>query len=102
METTFTFRNIEASDALKNHAQDKLNKLGKYLVKPTTVHVIFNVEKFNHIVEVTLNANGVQYISHEKEKDMYASLDLAMAKLERQLKKYKDKLKAHKGNPKTL
>ncbi|MBI5300418.1 MAG: ribosome-associated translation inhibitor RaiA [Deltaproteobacteria bacterium] len=97
METTFTFRNINASDALKTHTLDKLTKLGKYLVKPTQAHIIFGVERFNHVVEVTLNANGIQYISHEKSEDMYTSIDKAVAKLERQLKKYKERLKEHKS-----
>lgn len=96
METTFTFRNIEASDALKNHTLDKLKRLDKYLIKPEKIHVIFQVERFQHIVEVTLNANGVPYISHEKASDMYASIDGAMTKLERQLKRYKEQLKKHK------
>ena len=95
METTFTFRNIEASDALKDHTLQKLEKVNKYLIKPTKIHVIFNVEKFNHQVEITLIANGIQYISHEKAPDMYASIDLAIGKLERQLKKYKEQLKKH-------
>lgn len=98
METTFTFRNLEASDALKVHAEEKLQKLKKYLIKPTTAHIIFHLERFHHVVEVTLNANGIQYISCEKEKDMYASLDIAIAKLERQLRRYKEKLKEHKAH----
>jgi len=97
MQTTFTFRNMNASDALKTHALEKLTKLGKYLIKPIQTHVIFNVEKFNHVVEVTLTENGIQYISHEKSKDMYTSVDKAVSKLERQLKKYKERLKEHKG-----
>lgn len=96
METTFTFRNIEPTETLKTHTLGKLDKLSKYLIKPTKAHVIFNVERFNHLVEVTLNANGVQYISHEKSEDMYTSIDRAVTKLERQLKKYKEQLKKHK------
>lgn len=96
METNFTFRNIDPSDALKDHTLAKLKRLDKYLIKPEKIHVIFNVERFQHIVEVTLNANGVQYISHEKAPDMYASIDGAMTKLERQIKRYKEQLKEHK------
>ena len=95
METSFTFRNLETSDALKEHTLAKLNRIQKYLVKPTKVHIIFNVNKFNHSVEFTLNANGIQHISHETDKDMYASIDKAVTKLERQLKKYKEQLKEH-------
>lgn len=97
METLFTFRNLKASEALKTHTLDKLDKISKYLIKPTKAHIIFNVERFNHRVEVTLNANGKQYVSHEKSEDMYTSIDKAVAKLERQLKKYKEQLKEHKA-----
>lgn len=96
METTFTFRNLEVSDALKGLTLKKLERLNKYLVKPTKVHIIFHVERFQHIVEIALNANGIQYVSHEKAVDMYTSLDGAIHKLERQLKRYKERLKTHK------
>lgn len=95
MEMTFTFRNLEASDALKTHTEAKLLKLAKVLVKPTKAHVIFNTERFQHVVEITLNANGIQYISHERSEDMYASIDKAIHKLEHQLRKYKERLKDH-------
>lgn len=95
METNFTFRNLEASEALKQHTVEKLKKLDKYLVKPTMTHVIFNTERFNHIVEITITANGMQHVSHEKSENMYTSIDNAIHKLERQLKKYKERLKSH-------
>lgn len=87
---------MEASDALKNHALTKLKKLNKYLVKPEAAHIIFNMERFQHLAEVTLHANGIPYISHDRASDMYAAIDGAIAKLERQVKKYKEKLKRHK------
>lgn len=96
MQTNFTFRNMDTSDALKTHALEKLDKLNKYLIKPIQAHVIFHVEKFNHIVEVTLTENGKQHISHEKSENMYTSIDKAVAKMERQLRKYKERLKEHK------
>lgn len=97
METHFTFRNIDASEALKNHTLEKLSKLNKYLIKPTNTHIIFSTVKFHHQVEITLNANGVQYITQEMSEDMYGSIDKAVQKMERRLKKYKEQLKSHKG-----
>lgn len=96
METTFTFRHMEPSDALKLLALKKLSRLNKYLIKPTQAHFIFDVEKFQHTVEITLNANGVQYVSHEKDADMYVSLDGAVTKLEQQVRKTKERVKRHK------
>lgn len=95
METNFTFRNLEASEALKQHTIEKLQKLNKYLVKPTAAHVIFHTERFNHIVEITITANGMQHVSHEKSENMYTSIDKAIHKLESQLKKYKERIKNH-------
>jgi putative sigma-54 modulation protein len=97
METTFTFRNMDTTEALRNHTLDKLDKLTKYLVKPGNAHIIFNVEKFNHVAEITLTANGQRYVGIERSNDMYLSIDGAIRKLEDQLRKYKERLKAHKG-----
>lgn len=96
METTFTFRNMDSTDALRSHALDKLTKLKKYLIKPGSAHVIFNVEKFNHIAEVTLVANGTRYVSHQQSNDMYMSIDAAIKKLEKQLRNHKERVKGHK------
>ncbi len=97
METTFTFRNLETSEALKTLMLKKLRRLDKYLIKPTKAHIIFNVERFQHQVEITMNANGVQYVSHEKAPDMYRSIDGAVLKLQRQLSRYKERIKKHKN-----
>lgn len=96
METTFTFRNMESTDALRNHATDKLVKLKKYLIKPGNAHIILNVEKFNHIAEITLVANGTRYVGHERSNDMYTSIDGAVKKLEKQLRNHKERVKGHK------
>lgn len=98
METIFTFRDIESTEALKEHTLSKLEKLKKYLVKPQTAHVILGVKKFNHHAEITIDANGVQYVGHETSENMYTSIDEAVHKLERQLVKYKEKLKSHHAN----
>lgn len=96
MQTTFTFRNLKTSEALKSLTLKKLERLDKYLIKPITAHIIFHVERFQQQIEITLNANGIQYVSHEKDTNMYTSIDGAIAKLERQLKRYKEQLKGHK------
>lgn len=97
METNYTFRNMDATEALRNHTDDKLAKLKKYLIKPGNIHVIFNVEKFNHIAEITLIANGNRYVGSQCSNDMYTSIDGAVKKLETQLRNYKERLKGHKG-----
>lgn len=97
METTYTFRKTEATEALKKHAEDKLAKLDKYIPKPIKAHVIFNIEGANHIVEIDFNSMGVRYFSKGISSDMYASIDNAVLKIEQQLRKKKERLKSHKG-----
>jgi len=97
MEATFTFRKTEATEALRNHTFDKLDKLDKYLPKPVNAHVIFNVEGFRHTVEIAFQFNGVRYFGKGESNDMYTSVDDAVTKIEKQLRKNKERVKGHKG-----
>ena len=97
MDPRFTFRNIDSTDGLKSHTLAKLTKLDKHIQKPVGMHVVFNVEHLDHIVEITLAANGNQYIVSNKSDNMYVSIDGAINKLQSQLKKDRDRIKKHKG-----
>lgn len=97
METTFTFRNIESTNALRQHALDKLDKLGKYLMKSASVHVIFNVEGARHVAEITVNVKGGRFVGVESSNDMYTSIDNAVDKIKRQLSRDKERIKGHRG-----
>lgn len=97
MEANFTFRNTEATEALRNHAVEKLTKLDKYLSKPVSAHVIFKVEGFRHIVEVAFLSNGMRFFGKGESNDMYTSTDDAVSRIEHQLRKSKERLKGHKG-----
>lgn len=96
METTYTFRNMEATDALRDHTESKFEKLRKLTIKPENAHVIFKVEKFNHKAEITMVADGVRYVVHHTSNDMYTSIDSACKKLEKQLRNNKERVKNHK------
>lgn len=97
METTFTFRNLEATDGLRTHTADKLQKLDKFLIKPVGAHVILHVERFEHIAEITLATNGSRFVGQARSSDMYSSIDGAIDKLLKQLKRERDRHKHHKG-----
>lgn len=97
METTFTFRNLESTEGLRQHALEKMKKLGKYMVKPVAAHVILHVERFQHIAEITLSANGAHYIGSDRSNDMYSSIDGAITKLLTQIKRDRDRHKPRKG-----
>lgn len=95
METTFTFRDIESTEGLKNHVLSKFEKLDKYLIKPISAHTILCKDGFQHKAEITIQANGKSYVGIEKTEDMYLSIDHAVEKLITQLKKDKERTKNH-------
>ena len=97
MKVDITFRNMFATDALRNHVQDKLDKVvEKYLDKVSEAHVTLSLERYLHHADINLHAGHFHLRGKEKCEDMYASIDKAVDKIERQLKKYKDRLKSHR------
>jgi len=100
MQVNITFRNMFATDALRNHVEEKLRKVvDKYLDKVTEAHVTLSLERYLHHADINLHAGIFHVRGKEKSEDMYASIDMAVDKIEKQLKKYKERLKSHKpGN----
>lgn len=95
MQVSITFRHMDATEALKNHINDKLEHLKKYLIKPIEVHATLSVEKFRHSAEFILTEQNFRATAIETTDDMYASIDKAISKLETQVKKHKNKVKEH-------
>jgi putative sigma-54 modulation protein len=96
MDISITFRHLEATEALRNYAQEKVAKIKKYIRNPTDASVILSLEKHRHMAEITINVNRTTINAKEVTEDMYAAIDLAMDKIERQVKKYREKIKDHK------
>lgn len=85
-------KNIDVTDGLKVAVEDKIGKLGKYFNQETEVHVTLSVEKDRQKIEVTIPVKGSIIRSEQVSNDMYVSIDLVEEIIERQLKKYKNKL----------
>jgi len=97
MQVNITFRNMFATDALRNHVQDKLSKVvDKYLDKVTEAHVTLSLERYLHHADINLHAGTFHVRGKEKSEDMYASIDTAIDKIEKQLKKHKERLRSHR------
>jgi putative sigma-54 modulation protein len=96
MNITVTFRHIDASEAIKRHATDKIAKLQKFLRQPMTARVTVSLEKLLHQVEARISSGGDRYEAHEVTEDMYASIDRVMDKLERQIRGTKGAAQAKK------
>ena len=96
MQTSVTFRHMEPSDALKSYIEERTSRLTKYVDRPMDSQVTLTVQKFRQIADVVINADGLRIAGQEAHEDMYAAIDLVMDKIERQVKKYKDKIRKHK------
>lgn len=92
MQTSVTFRHMNASDGLKTHAMDKTARIAKYFDEAADAHIVLSTERYLHKAEITMNAHGMIICAHDSSSDMYNSIDRAMEKIERQVKRYRDRL----------
>ena len=99
MNVTVTFRHVDPTPALRQHAEEKLRRLKKYLHRPVDAHVILSVTKERHTAEVTLNADHESMFAKEVTHDLYSAIDLAVNKLEHQAQRVKERREDHKGSP---
>lgn len=98
MRITISGRNIELTDGLKAAVEEKISKLEKYFTPETEVYVTLSVEKERQKIEVTIPVKGNIIRSEQVSNDMYVSIDLVEEIIERQLKKYKNKIIAKQQN----
>src|SRR5207249_4341049 len=95
MQLAVTFRHMDATPALKDYAKEKVERINKYFPDPIKAHVVLSCERdYNHVADVMITLhNGFVIKGEEKTEDMYSSIDLVMAKIERQVRRYKEKLR---------
>lgn len=93
VNVNLTFRNTEATDALKTYATDKVrNCLLKFAHQDIEAHLVLRVEKNRQIAEVTFNADGGTFNGKEERADLYAAIDALVDSLSQQLRRHKEKL----------
>ncbi|MFH0772522.1 MAG: ribosome-associated translation inhibitor RaiA [Candidatus Omnitrophota bacterium] len=96
MNIVITGRHFDITEGIKSHVNDKIVKLDKFFTKILEAHVILAVEKFRHIAEVTLMGKDLKITATETTSDMYASIDGAIGSLDKQLRKFHERLREHK------
>ena len=99
MRFQFSFKHMDVSPALQNYAEDKVQVLvSKFVTKPIDAHIVFSVERHLHTATMELHGgDGFNLSVAHSCNDMYGSVDRMVDKLATQLKRKKDKMKAHKG-----
>lgn len=86
MNIAITFRQLEASEAVKQYATEKVAKLQKFLRKPLSAQVTLTADKLNQIADVRVHAGSEHFHGSEQSEDMYASIDKVIDKLDRQIR----------------
>lgn len=96
MQTSVTFKNLDPSDRIRSYVSDKLNRFDKYFHNPGEASVVLSVEKFRHIAEVNITGDRLTINGREETEDMYAAIDMVLDKLDKQIKKNKQKIRDHR------
>lgn len=91
MQTSVTFKNLDPSDHLKAYVSEKLDRFDRLLDNPAEANVVLSVEKFRHIAEINIVGDRLNIIGREEINDMYSAIDMVLDKLEKQIKKNKQK-----------
>lgn len=108
MQLSTTFRHMDASQAVREYAEERLEKVRKYFHKRDVIaaHAVFSVERnHQHTAEILITLpSGLTVQARETTDDMYASIDLVGARIERQVRRWKDRIRDHKphGEPVSL
>jgi putative sigma-54 modulation protein len=94
MKLTVAGRNIEITNGIREHLQSKVDKTIQELGEETNVHVTLSAKKHRHSAEVSVKTKGFSVHSTEETDDLYISIDSALIKIEKQLRKHKEKAHA--------
>ena len=95
MQTNVTGHHIEVTAALREYVTNKFDRLNRHFDHVTGSHVILTVEKLEHKAEATLSVNGATLYADATEENMYAAIDRLVDRLDRQIKRHKEKIQDH-------
>ncbi len=102
MQTSVTFKNLDSSDTLKSYVEEKLDRFDRLLDNPAEANVVLSVEKFRHMAEINIIGDRLSIIGKEETIDMYSAIDMVLDKLEKQIKKSKEKIRERRSSAKAL
>ena len=97
MQIKLSGHHLDITPALRSYVETKLLRLERHFDHVTTAHVILTVEKERKKAEATIHVNRGNLYADAEHNDMYAAIDRLIDKLDRQVKKHKEKLSNHRG-----
>ena len=95
MQITVSGHHVEITEAMQNYVESKMERLERHFDQVTTANVILSVEKMRQKAEATIHITGNDVFANAEDENMYAAIDALVDKLDRQLKKHKEKLTDH-------
>lgn len=95
MQIDITGHHVDITPALRTYVQNKFERIERHFDHVTGIHVVLSVSKLEHRAEATLNVTRGKLFADAVEQDMYAAIDCLTDKLDRQIKKHKEKLTGH-------
>ncbi len=95
MQLNLTGHHVEVTPALRGYVEKKLERIGRHFDQVIDVHCVLTVEKLRQKAEATLHASGCDIHAVATEPDMYAAIDVLSDKLDRCVRKHKEKLTDH-------
>ncbi len=98
MKVSITFRGLQSTEAIKTHIDEKMKRLEKFDEKASQANVVLVVEGYRHIAEIHYHAKQFRTDATAQTDDMYASIDQAVATLEKNLRKHHDKMVTQKSH----
>jgi putative sigma-54 modulation protein len=97
MKFSVTFRKMDATDAIKQYAEEKVKKIKRYFPDPINAKVVLGLERYQHRADINITLhNGLVLKGSDTSDDMYSSIDMAVGRIEKQVRRYKDKIRSHK------
>ena len=93
MKLTVTGRKIEITDGIRDHLNDKIDKTIPDLGDAADVHMALSVEKHRHFAEITVKTKEFTLHSQDETNDLYTSMDKTLDKMEKQIRKHREKAK---------
>ncbi|RJP22839.1 MAG: ribosome-associated translation inhibitor RaiA [Candidatus Abyssobacteria bacterium SURF_5] len=96
MQLMITGRHVDITEPLRTHIEKKMQKIKAYFDRIIEVRVVLSVEKYRQFAEITILGSGIHFHSTESTEDMYASIDKALEKIERQLRRRTTKVRQSK------
>ena len=96
MQVSLSGHHVEITESLRNYVNEKVARLDRHFDKALDIQIVLTVEKLRHKAEATLHVSGSNLYADDVQEDMYAAIDGLVDKLDRQGKKYKEKLKSHR------